>query len=575
MTSVFILQMAVGVLTIVLTLAVGRLVFPERVAFTGAMIAALLPILPFFEVQLLAETFTTALSMAAILFVLIPLSRRVKSANRYFLLAGFLLGLATLGRPNLLLLMVGILVWFFGVWRRSSGQSSITKSTLITFIVGFALALSPVTIHNLQQDEFVLVSANLGANLVAGNSDSADGMSPIPVGILWDDLLLSTRDAGFNKPGASSRYLAGEALQWASKNPGQTFRLLGKKVLLLLNAQEIRNNINPRWLAQNDGVFLLARWWPATWLMLPLALLGIIFWRSQNQGLGLLHWFLLTQVISVLPFFVNARFRLPLLPVLALFAAAGLAHLWQLKSSFAKQSIIRCATTFVLLLALVNIDWFSLQDDHWLARDYFNQGLIFSRTYAGRLPDQDLAEKQFKQSLQLNSQDVDANARLGAFISLQTQPLLSQGDHLEKSGKINQAAAVFKQVQGRLQESQKYLQKAVGLFPRSFRVWANLGNIQMWLGDITMFRVRQNMVDGHTDLARSLAMQSLHQYKQSIENNNRSLQINPRQQGCKQNISLTWKAIMKIPELDPSIVEIQAIFKERSQQNGSAQRPTR
>ena len=61
--------------------------------------------------------------------------------------------------------------------------------------------------------------------------------------------------------------------------------------------------------------------------MLPPAILGLALFRRWRPGSSLLLWVVLIQAAGVLPFFVNARFRLPLLPLLALFAAAGAAVL--------------------------------------------------------------------------------------------------------------------------------------------------------------------------------------------------------------------------------------------------------
>ena len=95
----------------------------------------------------------------------------------------------------------------------------------------FAAGVAPATLHNLKYGEPVLVSANLGANLVAGHSDRADGVSAIPVGVQWDDLQLQTRQAGARTPAEASRYLTKQALGWMADNPGRTLALLGKKAL--------------------------------------------------------------------------------------------------------------------------------------------------------------------------------------------------------------------------------------------------------------------------------------------------------------------------------------------------------
>ena len=62
-------------------------------------------------------------------------------------------------------------------------------------------------------------------------------------------------------------------------------------------------------------------------VLAPLALLGIgLLWREglhREPGSALLLLFLLSYALSVVLFFVTARYRLPVVPVLLLFAVHG------------------------------------------------------------------------------------------------------------------------------------------------------------------------------------------------------------------------------------------------------------
>ena len=112
------------------------------------------------------------------------------------------------------------------LWWRGRAEQAVRVSlgSLGLLLAGFLMAISPATFHNLRYGEFTLISANLGANLVAGNSDTADGVSAIPVGVHWDDLQLMSRQAGAASPASASRWLTGEAVRWMTAHPGQTLR---------------------------------------------------------------------------------------------------------------------------------------------------------------------------------------------------------------------------------------------------------------------------------------------------------------------------------------------------------------
>ncbi len=556
MTGVFVLQMFVGTINCALTLAIGRVALGARAAFAGAVITALLPILPFFEAQLLAESWTLALTLGALLPVLLVLSGTAKPSARNLGVAGALLGVAALGRPNLMLMVVvlaGCLWW----WGRRGVRLGLMG--IAPLLIGFLIAVSPATLHNIKYGEFTLISANLGVNLYTGQSDFADGVSAIPVGILWDDIQLRSQQAGAQGPVASSRFLTRETLDWIGHNPGRTLSLWFKKTVLVFSGIEGRNNINPMWLAQHDNVFVLSRWWPATWLILPLSILGLIWAGRGSAPLWLLKWIVLSQAAAIIPFFVNARFRAPLLPLLALLAAAGFIVLIQ---AFSKRQWLVIATLIVALV-VVNVDWYDLGNERWLARDHFNHGLIQSRAYQGREPDVTLSEQYLRQALALDPADVDFNERLGASLLGRAQPLVSQCMDLAEQNQSAQAEALFGRAEVLLSEAEGLHLKATQIFPRSYRSWSNLGTCQMWRADIQALRSRAQMAVGDDKAATTLALTSLGSYQKAVTSLQTGLQVNRAQQGVQRQIQMIWPAVLALPGLDPAIVRVQEQLQQR------------
>jgi len=556
LTGVFVIQMLVGALSCALTLAVGRVVFSPRVAFFGALATALLPILPFFEVQLLAEAWTLALTLTAMLPVLLVISGKVKPQARHLALAGLLLGLAALGRPNQMLTLVvlaGCLWW----WGRRGGRLGLTG--ILPLVIGFVIAISPATVHNLRHGEFALISANLGVNLYTGQSNGADGVSALPVGVVWDDIQLRSRQAGAQGPVAASRFLTTETIRWVGAHPGRTLGLWFKKAVLLCNGYEGRNNINPLWLAREDGVFLLRRWWPATWLLLPFAIVGLVWGGRGLPGAWLLRWVVLSQVAAILPFFVTARFRAPLLPYLALFAVMGVG----LVVAAVRERRWVPLVVFVGALVLVNGDWYGLGDAHWLARDEFNQGLIHTRAYDGRSPDLVQAEAHFRQALALDPTDVDANERFGALLLGKAQPLVARGRALADKGEAAAAEKVFLAAEPLLSEARDLHRRATRLFPRSFRSWSNLATCQMWLADVQALRARARLADGRNDRARDRALEALGLYQKSVDSLQASLKVNRAQQDISRQMQMIWPAVLALPNLDPAIGQVQEQLRRR------------
>jgi 4-amino-4-deoxy-L-arabinose transferase-like glycosyltransferase len=556
MTEVQILQMLAGVVTCVLVLGVGRLAFGARVGLAGAAVTALLPIFAFFENQLLAEPWTGLLTAAALLLLMLAISGRGGPVTRSVVAAGFLLGLAALGRPNLMLPAVAVAVWFGWTGRRKKGPG---LGTGVAFLIGFVIGIAPATLHNLKYGELVAVSANLGPNLVAGHSDRADGVSAIPVGVLWDDLQLQARQAGARGPADASRLLTRQAGRWVVENPGRTVQLLGKKLLLLVNAREGRNNINPRWMAEEEGVFLLGRWWPGTWLVIPFALVGLIFTGRGHPSRMLLVWFLIALAVSMLPFFVNARFRLPMLPVLALFAASGGVWLFDRWRAGARRALAVPLAVLALSFVVSGVDWFGLGDDRWLARDHFNHGYALGREYDGRQPDLAGAERSFRRALELDPDDVDANEHLGAFLLQRARPHLTEGNRREAQGDLAEAARAYEPAGRLLAEAGRLQSRAIELYPRSVKSWLNRGVGRMWRGDLESFAVRRALAAGDTTGARGPGLAALQFYRDAVGDFQKGLEVDPSQRDARRYIQVTVEALRRLPDVAPAITD----FKRR------------
>ncbi len=253
--------------------------------------------------------------------------------------AGALLGLLALSRENALVWIVVLAPW---IWLQlESAPRAVRLRCVGLFLLGLALVLVPVGLRNFTVGgEFTLTTAQLGPNLFIGNNPAADGT--------YDSIRTATGEKQFEQPEATrlaeqaagralspravSNYWVGRSWDYIRSRPLDWLRLMGKKWLMVWNVREIDDS---------DDFYLYQKWSPLLsflasmgnfGLLVPLAALGCLLTWNQRRRLWLLYGMSGSFAFSVALFYVFARYRFPLVPLLALFAGAGLVKalaLWK------------------------------------------------------------------------------------------------------------------------------------------------------------------------------------------------------------------------------------------------------
>ncbi len=247
---------------------------------------------------------------------------------RTLALVGLALGLSAIARPNVLIVLPAV-AWF--LWRERRPR----RSGWLMLAAGLALPILPVTVSNLVRGgDTVLIASQGGVNFYIGNNAQSDGRTAIVPGTrpTWqggfDDAVAKAERAEGRalKPSEVDRHYLKRGLTFWLERPGEALRLYGRKLYMLLGAGERSNNkfIYP-WREWSPLLQLpVLAGWP---LLLALAVLG---WSRRDGGPGarrLLLGTVAAYALSILLFFVNARFRLPVAAILAMPAGAGLAAL--------------------------------------------------------------------------------------------------------------------------------------------------------------------------------------------------------------------------------------------------------
>jgi tetratricopeptide (TPR) repeat protein len=339
--------------------------------------------------------------------------------------AGLSLGLAALDKTNLLL-FAPVAAWYLA-GEFSFGIRAWRWRPALLFGLGTVVTITPVTVRNyVVGHDLVLVSSNAGVNLFIGNNRQGQGVFFLPVGsglrntdLYESSVQVAEQAAGRRlKPSEVSHFWSGRARRFVLDEPGKAAWLLGRKLVLLWNRYEIPNHISYYFIRSEYAPVL--KWMlVGFWLTTPLALLGIGLRRRRGlQGADrLLLGFIVCFTLSLLPFFITERYRLPLVPVLIAFAAAGVVEAGRLLRARAWRPLALSAAG--LAAAAICVNWPLTQFNHAFIRTviagkYLERAL---RNPATGSADIEKAIVETKWSLEVDSLSAGAHYGLGSAYS--------------------------------------------------------------------------------------------------------------------------------------------------------------
>ena len=326
-TVVKLLQILLSVASCWLIFHIADRVFDRGVALVALAISALYGMFLYFANELLVVTVIVFLDLLGL-----DLLIRAASDGRKFLwaVAGMVFGLSAVARPTILPFLAAVGVWIVITrWRSGEVRTAVRKAVL--FGVGVALPIAPVTLHNYLADgDLVLVAANGGVNFFIGNNPQSDGITAVVPGTRGDrwgghaDQVRIAREA-LGDPGATPReisdYWYRRAWDYIRASPLEAFRHTAFKAFILINAHEVSNNRIIEFVTRHSSIYTWATL--KIWLVLPLAMAGLVIGGGRRQPKSLLLIFVVVYSATVIPFFINARFRMPLAAVLIIFAASA------------------------------------------------------------------------------------------------------------------------------------------------------------------------------------------------------------------------------------------------------------
>jgi tetratricopeptide (TPR) repeat protein len=469
-------QHVMGTLSAGLLYLLAREYFSPRVAFVAGVVGALYWPLVYFEGDLLIETFFMLLNVVA--FVLFAKAAR-RHRLRLYAAAGIALGLSAVARPSILIFFPAVPLFIWLTSRRPGAPDTTpVPGWLCRFAVtavAVALVIAPVMVRNYRVGHaFVPVAASGGVNFYIGNNPQSDGSTAIVPGTRaswWggyeDAIAIAERDEGKKLRLAEvSDYYFARGLDYWDAQPGAAARLTIKKLRVFWAGPERANNKFIYFFWHLAGMKYVPL--PGFWLVAPLGLLGMVLLWPRRRELSMLYLFVALYSAGVVAFFVNARFRLPVVPVLILFAAY--AAVWLVEHYRERNlRVFRAVVVLVVAAVIVNSDYLWVRQmrsyaeaisHNSLGNAYIKMGLKDTALDHFMLADQ-INRKDPTPAYQLIARDVDYNlgtllwekglcsraidalSRVGGSDSIALTALDHLGDCLLKRNDVQQAASAY------------------------------------------------------------------------------------------------------------------------------------
>jgi len=416
------IQIIIGSLNCSLIFLIARHLMNKKIAIIAGLISAFYGVFVYFDTELLIPVLIIFLNL---LLVYILLKNTIKQKWSLWFLSGIILGFSAIARPNILIFIPGVLIWFF------VNRDKLHINTAIPlFLTGIILVIVPVTLRNYYVGhDFVPISSQGGINLYIGNNPIADGKRSIAPGLYMaagedykDNVWLTSVEIAEEKtkqklkPSEVSSFWVKQTLDFVKNQPFKYLKLQVKKLYYFWNGFEIESNKSIYLYRQFSALLKFLVWllyiaFPFGFIG-PLALTGMFLTRTKIKKLLLVYLFIIFYMCGVILFFVTGRFRLPVIPFLIIFAAYAVFWFYkQIKENMLHRLIIPVLIFFGLLIAC-NSNLFNVRKRDKL-REHFYLGFVY-----GEKNLYDKAISEYNKALQSEYDPLDPLTRSNAHHNL-------------------------------------------------------------------------------------------------------------------------------------------------------------
>jgi 4-amino-4-deoxy-L-arabinose transferase-like glycosyltransferase len=488
------IQFFVGALASVLVYFIASDVFNKKVGFLAGVLSAVYGVHIFYEGVLVNFVWINFINLLVILLLLKLHKNRL---NIISLIAGLLIGLSALFRPNILLFIPLLLAWFVVFFRKGS------LKPLLCLSAGALIFLLPVLVRNVVViNEPVISSVSSGINLYIGNSPESDGTN-MAIFKMGDVNLAAEPSAmlSFFKKKAEKNFSRSityremndfwrnRSLLFILKRPLEWVKLEVKKIMLFFNFREASSNYNYDLFKAKYLIFKIL---PDASFVIPLFLLGLCyiffprvfniysindsFWIESHK-VALLLLYLMVYLLTVLLFFMLAEYRLPAISIMIIFASYAIITI----AKFFKKPGRNIMISALLMLIVIKIGSY---------RPPLNAvQLCDMATYYRRINNIEAARQFNLRAIVKDSEYYLPYYQMGTLLYVDEHVNLDAAVYLKKSIELLPTSAAYINLGNIYQKEEKYIKsqkayiEAIKLAPNIPEGWNNLAATEVMLGN--------------------------------------------------------------------------------------------
>jgi 4-amino-4-deoxy-L-arabinose transferase-like glycosyltransferase len=332
-------QALMGSLSCALACLLARRCFGAKEGLLTGLLCAGYWVLAYFDGQFLLPVLLVFLGLAGFNLLAQALDRGRPGVAG---LAGLVFGLFAVTRPNILAFFPVLVVW--GGWAARSWPRLRRVAFAGLLAVGCLLPPLIATVRNrVVSGDWVVVASQGGVNFYIGNNPQSNGMQAVVPGTraTWwggyeDTVALAEQAAGRPlKASEISDYWYEQAFEFIRREPIVWLKLTARKAWALVGDVEIPNNAP--YEAQRRDTWTLSAIPLGFGLLMALFVVAAPGWLPRGPPppecsphrralLVLMGLFLAVYAATVVAFFVTGRFRIPLIPYVAMGASVALVR---------------------------------------------------------------------------------------------------------------------------------------------------------------------------------------------------------------------------------------------------------
>ncbi len=350
------LNVFLGTLTCLPVYFLGKEIAGKKVGFFACLVVAFYKPFVFYSIVPLKTALSVFLFSLFAYFLVLSLKRK---RPVYLFVLGISAALMFNVRGNFIVIIpLAVFIIVFNLWIEKL-SSKLQLASMLCYAAGVLLVLAPIFARNYRVSNTIgITSSQAGFNLYLGNNleNSGPYYRPVPFAVpspfkqgIQFTIEASGRSNMKLTPDQASSFWMREVIRTGIEQPEALFYKLLQKALVLINRFEAGDHYHIGFIS--DFVTFFKFPLPGFGLIFPFGMAGILLVFRKNKVAFALLAVCCLYGVTLIAFFCNTRYRLPMVIVLIPYAVLGFKEFLGAIRRQKRQKII--AYTFMIILFAV------------------------------------------------------------------------------------------------------------------------------------------------------------------------------------------------------------------------------